>query len=145
VISRLSFGWQTTIADLALILFMVTAAGSRAQEQRPAVAESVESPPAQGEPLAVYRSQAGAPPLSAWLAEQAPDRRQRLTIVARYAPGDAATAARAALDLAREAGTGGGSARIVLEPGTGLAVLATLAFDQPAPAVARPLQHVAQD
>jgi hypothetical protein len=144
VISRVSFGWQTTIADLALILFMVTAAGVRAPQQHPAKVPAV-SPPAHGEPLAVYRAQAGTPPLAVWLAEQAPDRRQRLTIVARYAPGEAAAAASAALDLAQEAGEGGVSARIMLEPGAAPDVLATLAFDQPEPAVARPLQSGPQD
>jgi hypothetical protein len=88
----------------------------------------------------VYRAHDGAPPLRDWLAEQAPDRRQLLTIVARYRPGDAAGAARDAVAMAQEAGAAGVSARIVLEPGEGAELLATLAFDRPADAMARPLQ-----
>ncbi|HEU4651046.1 MAG TPA: hypothetical protein VFS49_06500 [Croceibacterium sp.] len=132
------------MADLALILFMVTAAGIHAQhqqqEQRPRPAAAVSPLSAQGEPLAVYRAQAGAPPLARWLAEQAPDRRQFLTIVARYRAGNVATAAREAVALAREAGAAGVAARIVLEPGETDDLLATLAFDRPDGRVAQPLQ-----
>lgn len=140
MISRISFGWQTTMADLALILFMVTAAGIHTQREQNAEPEAIPSPSARGEPLAVYRAQEGAPPLGEWLAEQAPDQRQYLTIIARYRPGDAAAAARDAVGLAQEAGAAGVSARIVLEPGEGADLLATLAFDRPDAAVARPLQ-----
>lgn len=145
MISRVSFGWQTTMADLALILFMVTAAGLNQQQQRLAAADVVPELPAQGEPLAVYRVDAGAPPLRTWLAEQAPDERQHLTIVARYRVGEAATAAREALNLAEQAGEAGVTARIVLEPGMSELVLATLAFDQPGSGMARPLQSPSQD
>jgi hypothetical protein len=143
MISRVSFGWQTTMADLALILFMVTAAGIHAQdEQKPQPRQAADAPSlsAEGEPLAVYRTGEGAPPLGEWLAEQAPDRRQYLTIVARYRPGNAESAAQKAVVLAREAGAAGVSARIVLEPGEGAELLATLAFDRPDATVARPLQ-----
>jgi hypothetical protein len=95
--------------------------------------------PASGEPLAVYRAREGAPPLDEWLAEQAPDRRQYLTIVARYR-GDPAPAARDALRLAQEASAAGVIPRIVLEPGKDPDLLATLAFDRPEATVARPLQ-----
>ncbi len=143
MISRISFGWQTTLADLALILFMVTAAGIHAQQQQNQQLQQVAgspSLPAEGEPLAVYRAAQGAPPLREWLAEQAPDGRQYLTIVARYRPGNAESAAREAVALAQEAGTAGVLARIVLEPGEGAGLFATLAFDRPATTVARPLQ-----
>lgn len=142
MIGRLPAGWQTTIADLALILFMVTAAGLDAQrKQEKADEPTLAAPPAQGEALAVYRASADAPPLGEWLAEQAPDGRQHLTIMARYGAGDAANAARAAVELADQAGSAGASARIVLEPGDESAVFATLAFDHPPEAVARSLQN----
>lgn len=143
MIARVAFGWQTTMADLAMILFMVTAAGVHAEQQQKQqfdkqAADELVS--ARGEPLAVYRAQEGAPPLAEWLAEQAPDRRQYLTIVARYRQGDAAIAAGHALALAQEAGAAGMTARIVLEPGRGEELLAMLAFDRPDNSVARPLQ-----
>lgn len=128
--------WQTVIADLALILFMVTAAamqGSRKQDDR--VPASVPAPvsvpmPALGEPLALYRPAQGAPPLAQWLALQAPDARQGLTIVSHYPPGQADEATRAAVALAGEAGEAGNQARIVVEPGERLDVVAMLAFDR---------------
>src|SRR5690606_20797347 len=100
MIARLPAGWQTTIADLALILFIVTAAAIDGQPS-PAEKASAETaaPPASGEPLAVYRAGDGVPPLGQWLAEQAPDSRQYLTIVARYRAGDAARTAERALAL----------------------------------------------
>ncbi len=119
-------GWQTVIADLALILFMVTAAAM----QRDKVRAGVEPLPLRGEPLALYRSAEGAPPLWQWLDAQAPDERQALTIVSRYTPGQAQAAASAALALAAEAGSDREPARIVIEPGERLEVLATLAFDR---------------
>ncbi len=145
MITRISFGWQTTMADLAMILFMVTAAGIHAQNQQtqqPRQAQASASPSVEAEPLAVYRAHEDAPPLKQWLAEQAPDRRQYLTVLARYRPGDAAIAAQRAVALAQEAGEAGVTARIVLEPGESAELLATLAFDRPDAAVARPLQPV---
>jgi hypothetical protein len=137
MIARLSAGWQTTIADLALILFIVTAAAIDGQPERADVALAT---PASGQPLAVYRASEAAPPLGEWLAEQAPDGRQYLTIVARYPRGEAAAAAERALALAGQARTAGASARIVLEPGGGEDLLATLAFDRPDTGVARSLR-----
>ena len=144
MIQRASFGWQTTMADLALILFMITAAGVHVQQQQ-REAKVIASPSPRGEPLAVYIVHPGAPPLAEWLDDQAPDGRQQLTIVARYRAGYPETASERALALAEEAGEAGLSARIVLEPGKGEEVLATLAFDRPGSAVARSLQHPAKD
>lgn len=117
--------WQTIIADLALILFMVTAAamGSKSPE------EGDNPVPARGEPLAIYRSQQGVPPLSAWLAEQAADERQQLTIIGRYRGADVQPAADAALALASEVAEHGVRSRILLEPADSSDVLAVLAFD----------------
>lgn len=120
--------WQTIIADLALILFMVTAAA-----MGPTTPESIGSPlPAEGEPLAIYRPHRQAPPLGEWLAAQAPDERQQLTIIGRYRDGDAQTAANAALKLASEADMRGVRARIVLEPAESSDLVAVLAFDSSA-------------
>jgi hypothetical protein len=118
--------WQTVIADLALILFMVTAAAM--QRDKGSIDQSPL--PMRGEPLALYRPAEGAPPLGQWLAAQAPDARQRLTIVSRYAPGHAEEAANTAVALAGQAGEAGAEARIVIEPGERSEVLATLAFDR---------------
>lgn len=118
-----SKSWQVIIADLALILFMVTAAAMKRDRE-----ELANDPlPVRGEPVAIYRKAMGAPPVRQWLADQAPDARQRLTIVTRHAPGKAEDAASAALALAAETGR---PARIVIEPSGRSELLAVLAFDR---------------
>jgi hypothetical protein len=150
MIVRTGSGWQYILADLSLILFMVTAAALASSDNAPAHTPStlqhVAGVPAAGnrplspqaEPLALYRSAPGAPSLGQWLHQQSADSRQQLTIVAQYAPGGQAEALSQAAALARDAGEAGARARIVVEPGQGGAT-ASLAFDAPEAAVARDL------
>lgn len=129
--ARQSAGWQTALADLSLILFMATAAAVSKQPPKPTKALNrpvAAAPSPQGEPLAIYVAAPGAPPLADWIAGQAPDNRQQLTITARYGPGAQAEALAAATRIAREAGPSGAGARIVIEPGAG-PPRAVLAFD----------------
>ena len=71
----------------------------------------------------MWRSGPGAPDLRQWLAAQAADPRQRLTVIG------SARAPAEALQLVAAAGR---SARIVLEPDGGDAPYATLTYDQAA-------------
>jgi hypothetical protein len=122
-------GWQTLIADLSIILFMVTA-GSLAKVAPPnAVKPAAAMPaPAMARPLAVWRAEPGGPPLGAWLAAQPRDPRQQLTIVVRYDhTGEDALAARIAALLAAT-NRAGVRTRIVAEPGPP-ETTAGLAFD----------------
>lgn len=136
IVARAGSGWQTVMADLCLILFMVTAAALAAQR---GLSEHRKSEPApRAEPLAIYRAGPGAPPLAAWLAAQAPDPRQQLTVVARYRPGGEDEALALAARLLAEAGPQAARARVVVEPGED-GTLAMLAYDDPI--LARPLQH----
>jgi hypothetical protein len=139
MIVRAGTGWQYLLADLSLILFMVTAA---------ALAETVDAPNTatispQGEPVALYRVEAGAPPLGQWLHDQSADARQQLTIVAQYVPGRQAEALGQAERLAREAGEAGAKARIVVEPGQA-GTVAALAYDVPEASMARDLHKIGQ-
>lgn len=131
-------GWQTTIADLALILFMVSAAALAQSDDAAAIAAApppppaaeIQSPlPAMAEPVAIYRAGQGMPSLGEWLAAQAPDSRQQLTIVARYSSGRVDRASAAAMELAQSARAAGWQPRIMLEPGQGDDVLAVLGYD----------------
>lgn len=122
---RLSYGWYVMLADLALILFMVTAQAVHDGEAQQLAGSPL---PAEGEPVAVYRPGNGAPPLRQWLAEEAQDQRLRLTVIARYTGPDAQEAALAAARLASDAG--GNQTRVVVEPGQRQELLAVLAFDQ---------------
>lgn len=138
MIARAGSGWQTLMADLSIILFMVTAAALSQSKDGQAAAVPEASP--RGEPLAVYRAGPGAPPLGQWLAAQSPDPRQQLSIVAHYPAGGQQAALAGAADLLRQTGAAGISARLVVEPGEG-GMVATLAYDL---AVARGLQGGAE-
>lgn len=118
-------GWQTVLADLSLILFMVCAS---ALSTAPAPPERTagQDPP---QPLALYRADPGAPPLGEWLRDQAADPRQRLTIVVSYADGGRAAAADEADRLARAAEAAGFVPRVTVEPGAAGPATAGLAFE----------------
>lgn len=126
MIARAGSGWQTVLADLAIILFMVTA-GTLSQSGE--VAAKAE-PSQRATPLALYRAEPGAPPVGNWLAAQGADKRQQLTIVAQYGEGGLPAALDQARRLAAQAGQAGTRARIVVEPGAG-GVTAALGFDEP--------------
>lgn len=135
IVARAGTGWQTLLADLSIILFMVTgsALSQAPEDAKPALpknAEALTPRSPQAEPLAFYRAAPGAPPLTEWLAGQAIDARQQLTITAQYKAGGQAEAVSRAAALASEAGQGGTRARIVIEPGEG-GVVASIAYDIP--------------
>lgn len=146
--ARTAASWQTSLADLSLILFMISAAAiSRQQghlrQEKQVQARSREAPASspEGTPLAIYIAGPGAPPLARWLAEQASDPRQRVTVTAPYGPdpGDMARSLAEAGRLAAEAEAAGHKARIVVEPGPPPARV-VLAFDDPGEAMARSLR-----
>jgi len=167
MIARTGSGWQFLLADLSLILFMITAATLAQTQEASAEQQNIALSPRsgqdavtlspssgqdavtlspQGQPLAVYRAEPGAPPLARWLGGQSVDARQQLTIVAQFRAGEQGAALEQAQALAREAGELGRKARIVIEPGEG-GTTAALAFDDPAaslvprPALARDLRN----
>jgi hypothetical protein len=143
---RVGTGWQTTIADLSMILFMLTASAVTRQKPQahaaPASAlatsatRSPMQPAARSEPTAIWIAGQGAPPLGEWLAQQPRDSRQQVTITATYAPGAMDEALAQAQALARQAG----DARVVVEPGApGVRVM--IGYDAPEARLARPLRH----
>lgn len=138
MIARAGSGWQTVLADLSLILFMVTAAAVQDAPAVPPAHSATNSgaptaPPALADPVAVWRG-LDAAELARWLKTQPADPRQRLTIVA---PTDAAALA---LEMARGAGR---PARLVIEPDGQGTPYATLTYDQSA-GLARALQPASQ-
>jgi hypothetical protein len=123
--ARAGSGWQTVLADLSLILFMVMAAAVSQAPHEPAVSAPVTPQlPALGEPVAVWSAGPDAPPLSEWLAVAGADPQLRLTIVA---PARQAAAAQAL------AAASGRTARIVLESEGDRPVIAALTYDRGAP------------
>lgn len=136
--------WQTILADLAMILFMMTAAAlanapesallPKAAEPAPARprAAAAPRPPAaspRGEPVAVWRDDPGAPGLAGWLAQQGGDPRLRVSILVRHLQGHQRAALDRADALLAAAGARGAGARIVIEPGREDSASVVLAFD----------------
>jgi len=153
-----STGWQTILADLSLILFMVTASalanapdGPLGPEGDPHPAARHVPPPAatpkpvpgiapliHAEPVGVWRNGAGAPPLGQWLHDVARDPRLRLAITVHYAPGGRKAALAQALRLDTAAGKLAGDARIVVEPGLPAGASAELGYDADGTQLATP-------
>lgn len=117
---RMGSGWQTVLADLSLILFMVTAAAVSQASPQPASGEAL----ALGEPVAVWRP--GSLSLAEWLAGQPHDPRLRLTVVA-YAAQGAETGVVARIMTAT--GPLPQNSRVVLGRSPGPPLTATLAYD----------------
>lgn len=130
MIARAGSGWQTVLADLSLILFMVSAAAA-AQAGPDEQAPTPLTVPALGDPVAVWRGGGVGVSLAHWLAGQAEDRRQRLTIIVPYQT-DATSAAAAAVALA---GSVGRPARILIEPGAAGEAYAVLTYDTALPPI----------
>ncbi len=139
-------GWQIILADLALILFMITAAAlANAPEgpqspfkPAPPLAPKPVPPPKiarpiapslRGEPVAVWTDSEGAPPLAGWLASEARDARLRPTIIVRFVKGHQAAAFARAEALSGQAGLRAANARIVVEAGPADGAIVALAYD----------------
>lgn len=122
MIARLGSGWQTVLADLSLILFMVMAATvADAPPAAPPQPASVPARvPALGDPVAVWRAGPSTPSLPQWLASQPADPRQRLTLVA--APADGAAMLAEAARLPKPP-------RVLIEPGLASPPYAALTYD----------------
>lgn len=135
-----STGWATTLADLSLILFMITAADLSNANLADAALAPASAGFATAEPVALYRPEGSAPPLRTWLAGQPEDPRQQLTIVVRYRAGDADTMMARGLRLVAEAEAAGRQARIIAEPSDRSETAAVIAYDSNSQAVARKLQ-----
>lgn len=139
--ARGGHGWQLILADLALILFLLTLSALPAAEaesgQRLADREARESD-ARGVPRpevapaqALYRAVPGGPGLAAWLAAQQPDPRATLTIFATYRAGGEAAAWERTEALAAEARASGARVRTIISVGTAEEIYASLAYDAP--------------
>ena len=124
-------GWQTALADLALILFVVVAAAHRegAQDGRPPETEDDPIELALGQPMAVFR-QRGDADLTRWLSGQDLGPGEIATVIVRHEPGDAARAVGEASRLIAEIERTGEEARLMVEPSAFPETLVVIAHDQ---------------
>lgn len=142
--SRASHGWQMILADLALILFLLTLSAlptAEAETGRQLAARAVQEKAAREEDArpraraeiaaaqALFRPVAGGPSLGAWLKSQPGDPRTTLTIFAIHPPGGEAAAFARAEALAAEARAAGARVRTIIAAGAETEIYASLAYD----------------
>jgi len=130
-ISR-SQSWQLILADLSLILFLLTLtalAGEEAEETAEAQPSQEPSPPHTAAAQAIYRSVPLGPTIGDWLAQQTPDPRATLTIFASYSNDEREAVWNTAQSLASEAQDQGFNVRVLIKRGETSDVYASLAYD----------------
>ena len=136
-LTRNSNSWQLILADLALILFLVTAAALSAGGGIEEAIEAINEPDQTALPgtlapaQALYRAGPGLPTLAEWLEQQPRDPRASLTIVAQHIAGEDERAWSDARSMAATANAMGVRARVIIREGEASAIHASLAYDQP--------------
>lgn len=135
MIGKSGTGWQTTTADLALILFLVVSTASagdkpaRAQSaparELPVVSAALESSPS----TAVYRTTTGTT-LRQWLAAQPVDDRQIVTVLVKRSAKAASPALNQGIAFLDQIAKSGRSGRLIVEPDTREDVAVVLAYDR---------------
>ncbi|MGY6551086.1 MAG: hypothetical protein ACXIT4_04225 [Erythrobacter sp.] len=134
-------GWQLILADLALILFLLTLAGLPVHEAQGSLGKPSHYPSPAAAPedpviasaQALYRPVAGGPGIAEWLAGQPNDPRATLTIFARYPAGQEQAAWDDARMLAADAAESGMVLRTIIGEGEEFDIYASLAYDSPVP------------
>ncbi len=140
--------WLIPLADLSLILFIITAVTLSAQPE-PSEAQ-VPQPVgsfAQGVPASVYVDLRGGPTLGQWLTDYQPGSGEQLTVEGYFIPAERDLIAARAEQLAQQALEGGFQPRVILQPAAQSQVQALFAADaNPAlePQVAQSLQGEVQ-
>jgi hypothetical protein len=123
MILRATSGWQTVTADLALILFLITAQAVRETPAPPPVEETeIESETETEEPapmassaLALHKPAPGES-VQEWLLAAVTDERQVATISIGYTPGQRENALAEGERLLGEAEAAGVAARLIAMP-----------------------------
>jgi len=144
--ARGGHGWQLILADLALILFLLTLSALPSAEAgtgQQLAARAVQDKSARGaiQPeiaaaQALFRPVSGGPDIGNWLAMQAPDPRATLTIFATHKRGGEAKAWARAEAFATEARARGVRVRTIITAGEEADLYASLAYDQQQTSVA---------
>lgn len=132
--------WLVPLADLSLILFIITAASLSGRPER----EGVGQPQpvgsfAQGVPASVHIDLPHGPTLGEWLADYHPGSGEQLTVEGYFIPADRAAIAARAEELAQQALAAGFQPRVILQPAAQSQVQALFAADA-APQVAQSLR-----
>jgi hypothetical protein len=140
MILRAASGWQTVTADLALILFLITAQAVREPSATPsqeeteieAEADTEEPAPVTSSALALHKPAPGES-LQEWLRATVTDERQVATISIGYAPGQREEALAEGERLLGEAEAAGVAARLIAMPNSSGDILVSVDYLRPAP------------
>ncbi len=117
MISRATTGWQTITADLALILFLITAQAVTDHADRPAPVNNERFPTTESTSALAVHYPARGEDINDWLRDTMIDRRQVATISIEYGPGARASALAEGDRLLGQAETAGVGARLMVVPG----------------------------
>lgn len=131
MIMRPNHGWQLILADLSLILFLLTLTAlvrSSSEDETQTGADPYLAPA-----QALFRQIDGGPTLADWLNEQPIDPRATLTIIAQHSASDRDAIWQAAEALARSAQGSRVPVRVVITRAQKSDLYASLAYDTPAP------------
>lgn len=123
--------WHIALADIALILFLLTATALARQEELATETDRPQHPRfAAAGASAIFDSRSQTADFTAWLDQNHTDSRQQLTLYAEYRDTDeAAQMLQRAQSMIRTAQQRAIAARLVLENGERPALRAVLAFD----------------
>lgn len=128
--------WQLMLADLSIVLFLTTfsamAQGSaKPAKPAPAAHAKVEAPapPAVAEPVALWRSGGGAPPLGEWLKGQPIDGRMKINVHGAYSAGHREAVLSEATQVTADPALAAKPVRLILEPAETDSVTVSLSFD----------------
>ncbi|MCB2065035.1 MAG: hypothetical protein KDE15_00175 [Erythrobacter sp.] len=122
--------WLVSLADLSLILFIVTGGAIAANPgENPAEAEQEPGAPAMGVADQVYIDGPGGPPLAMFLAQHQPAGGEQLTITGTFAPGARQAVVQRVEALAAEASAAGIEPRVIVQPAAQSGVVVLFAHD----------------
>jgi hypothetical protein len=126
--------WLVPLADLSMILFVVTGAAlaqQAAPATRPREEEGRQTGFVQTVPVAMLTDAPGGTPLAQWLAGNGSDATGLVTIEGHFAaPADRPRIEARVSTLADEARAAGVEPRVVVEPGTASQVVTVFAYDR---------------
>ncbi len=124
--------WLVPLADLSLILFIVTGAtlaGSLGKAREDDVEPRLPGGIAQGVAASIYTDAAGGPSLAEWLAQYRAGPGEQLTIEAFHTPADRAAVTSRAEELAQQAIAAGQPPRVIVQPASATRIMALFAYD----------------
>ena len=125
--------WQTSLADLSLILFLVIATAHREDageaQDDPSTEQERAIEIALGQPMTVFRP-GGDADLARWLKTREFGEGEVVTVIVRHTPGAAAKAAAQAARIDGGIEDAGHLARLMVEPSAFPETLVVIAHDQ---------------